>query len=88
MHETRLVEDIVKKAISVAHERSPERVQMIRIEIGALNHATPTSLRDLLSDAALGTELEGASFEVEQSLDTKSPAALDVRLVSMTVEGS
>ncbi|MFV1970118.1 MAG: hydrogenase/urease maturation nickel metallochaperone HypA [Acidimicrobiia bacterium] len=88
MHEAKLVEDIVRKAIYVAHESGHEEVQQISIEIGALNHATPTSLRELLSDAALGTVLEGASFEIERSLDTKSPTALDIRLVSMTVKGN
>ncbi len=87
MHEAMLVEDIVRKAIYVADESGHRDVQKIYIEIGALNHTTPTSLGQLLKDAALGTVLEGASFEIERSLDTKSPAALDVRLVSMTVKG-
>lgn len=87
MHEAKLVDDIVRKAIYVAGEGGHQDVQKIYIEIGALNHTTPTSLRELLNDAALGTVLEGASFEIERSLDTNSPAALDVRLVSMTVKG-
>lgn len=62
-------------------------MQKICIEIGGLNHTTPASLGQLLEDAALGTVLEGASFEIKRSLDTKSSAALDVRLVSMTVKG-
>lgn len=87
MHEAMLVEDIVRKAIYVAEESGHQDVQKIYIEIGALNHTTPTSLGQLLKDAALGTVLESASFEIERSLDTNSAAALDVRLVSMTVKG-
>ncbi len=88
MHEAKLVEDIVRQAIYVANKSGHEDVQKVSIEIGALNHATPISLGELLDGAALGTVLEGASFEIERSLDIKSPAALDVRLVSMTVKGS
>jgi len=88
MHEARLVEDIVRKAIYVADKSGHQDVQTIFIEIGALNHATPTSLGELLNDAVADTVIEGASFEIERSLDTRSPTALDVRLVSMTVIGS
>ncbi len=87
MHEAKLVGDIVRKAIYVAGDGGHQDVLKIYIEIGALNHTTPTSLGELLNDAASGTVLEGASFEIERSLDTKSPTALDVKLVSMTVKG-
>lgn len=87
MHERKLVDDIVRKAIHVAHEHNRVEAQTIRIEIGALNHAIPSTLRRLLEDAALGTVLEGAAFEIEKDLDTTSPTALDVRLVSIAVKG-
>jgi len=88
MHETKLVEDLVREAIYVARKGGHEQVQRIHIEIGALNHGTPSSLRVLLDDAVLGTVIEGVSFEIGRDLDTTSPTALDVKMVSMTVGGS
>lgn len=88
MHESKLVTDLVRKANSVAATSGSGSVETMSIEIGALNHATPESLRDHLQDAAAGTALEGAVFEIEKSSDTDSTTALDVRLVSLTVRES
>ncbi len=70
MHETMLVADLVREASRVAAESGDAEAHSVSIEIGALNRATPASLRNLLMDAALGTVLEGATFTIEKSRDS------------------
>lgn len=87
MHEAKLVDDIVAKALDVARENGQDKIEGVSIEIGALNHATPESLAGMLNDAVSSTALEGAEFAIEKSTDMDAPSALDVRLVSMTIGG-
>jgi len=88
VHESRLAADIIRQAAKVATNNDSGRVQIVRIKIGALNHATPRTLANLLEDMALGTSIQGATFEISKSEDMTDPKALDVRLVSMTVGDS
>ena len=85
MHESRLVADLVEKAVRVAEVNTSGHVHEMQVSIGALSHVTPLSLESHLQDAATGTVIEQATFTVTKSTDPYAADALDVRLVSMTV---
>jgi Zn finger protein HypA/HybF involved in hydrogenase expression len=85
MHESRLARDLVDKAVSVAQSVDIGTVDALRIEIGALNHATPSSLGSILQDTAAGTTVEDVNWDISKSDDATSPNALDVRLVSAAI---
>ncbi|MCL1599834.1 MAG: hydrogenase maturation nickel metallochaperone HypA [Actinomycetia bacterium] len=86
MHESRLVADLVKRIDEEAVRSGARRVQEVRIEIGALSHVTPESLRSHMELAAHGTTAETATFVITKMTDHTEVNALDVRLVSITVE--
>jgi Zn finger protein HypA/HybF involved in hydrogenase expression len=85
MHESRLVTELVDEAVRMAELNDSEKVHEMRVSIGALSHVTPLSLESHLQEAAAGTSIEEASFNVTKSADPYAPDALDVRLVSMTI---
>lgn len=85
MHESRLVTELVDEAVRIAESNGSEKVHEMRVSIGALSHVTPLSLEGHLQEAAAGTSIEQASFNVTKSADPYAPDALDVRLVSMTI---
>jgi Zn finger protein HypA/HybF involved in hydrogenase expression len=85
MHESRLVTELVDEAVRIAGLNDAEKVHEMRVSIGALSHVTPLSLESHLKEAAAGTSIEEASFNVTKSADPHAPDALDVRLVSMTI---
>jgi len=87
MHESRLVADLVDHVVGAAERAGSHRVESVRIEIGALSHVTPESLRSHMEMAAQGTPAEGATFDITKSTDHTASDAMDVRLVSITVEG-
>jgi Zn finger protein HypA/HybF involved in hydrogenase expression len=85
MHESRLVTELVDEAVRIAELNDSEKVHDMRVSIGALSHVTPLSLESHLQEAAAGTSVEEASFNVTKSADPYAPDALEVRLVSMTI---
>ena len=86
MHESRLVADLIDHIEEAARGAGASRVERVTIEIGALSHVTPETLRDHLHVAASGTLTDGATFAITKATDHSRDDALDVRLVSITVE--
>jgi len=86
MHESRLVADLVNRIDREAARSGSERVQQVRIEIGALSHVTPESLRRHMELAAHDSPAADATFVITKATDHTDVGALDVRLVSITVE--
>lgn len=85
MHESRLVADLINEAVRVAEVNNTSDVRQVLVEIGALSHVTPESLRSHLEEAAFGTVVGNTSFEITKLADTSAADALDVRLVSLTI---
>jgi len=85
MHESRLAHDLVDKAALVAAGEATGIVDAVRIEIGALNHATPGSLGSILRDVAVGSVVADTDWDIYKSNDEAASDALDVRLVSVTI---
>lgn len=85
MHESRLVTNLVDEAVRIAELNHPEKVQEMKLSIGALSHVTPLSLESHLKDAAHGTLIDNATMTITKATDPNAADALDVRLVSMRV---
>jgi Zn finger protein HypA/HybF involved in hydrogenase expression len=85
MHESRLAHDLVDKAALVAVGEDAIVVDTVCVRIGALNHATPGSLRSILRDVAVGSVVADADWDINKSNDEAASDALDVRLVSVTI---
>lgn len=85
MHESRLVADLVNRIEEEVARSGASRVLGARLQIGALSHVTPESLREHLvlaiGESAIGVPI----FEITKMTDTSDPTALDVRLVSISV---
>jgi len=85
MHESRLVTDLLRRIDEEAVRSGSLSVQQVRIEIGALSHVTPESLRRHMELAAHGSAAEAATFVITKATDHTDANAMDVRLVSITV---
>lgn len=85
MHESRLVTELIGKAVRIADLNGAEDVPEVVISIGALSHVTPGSLQSHLVEAAVGTVVEPTTFTITKSVDTSAADALDIRLVSMKI---
>lgn len=85
MHESRLVEDLIRESIEVAERNGSGEVIEVIVSIGALSHVTAQSLKSHLDGAADGSALENTTFAVTKSSDTSADDALEIRLVSMTI---
>ena len=87
MHESKLVSDVLVKIEQVATANDADRVDTVRIQIGALSHVTPDGFAGRFSLASRGTVAEGARLDITKSEDPNAPDALDIRLVSIVTGG-
>jgi hydrogenase nickel incorporation protein HypA/HybF len=87
MHESKLVSDILAKVDEIAAANGADRVETVRITIGALSHVTPDGFSGHFDLVARGTVAEGAHLDIIKSDDLDAPDALDVRLVSIVTGG-
>lgn len=85
MHESRLAHDLVDRAVLIAASEDAGAIDRVRIRIGALNHATPTSLGSILRDVAVGSVVAETDWDISKSNDETAPDALDVRLVTVSI---
>ena len=86
MHERALMDDLMRKIESVAHENDGVRVTRITVKLGALSHFTPEHFREHFADASRGTLAEGAEVDAVLEDDVHAPNATGVVLESVEVE--
>lgn len=86
MHETGLIEDLIRKVESLVREHSGRRANLIRLRVGPLAAADPDHLREHFQVAALGTVAEGAELEIHVSEDLLSPDPGAIILESVEIE--
>ena len=86
MHERALMDDLMRKIESVAHENDGVRVTRITVKLGALSHFTPEDFREHFADASRGTLAEGAEVDAVLEDDVHAPNATGVVLESVEVE--
>ena len=88
MHESRVVSDILNEIERVSALNRVDHVDVVRIEIGALSHVTPSGFGGHFDLVSEGTVAQGARLDIAQSKDHGAPGALNVRLVSVVAKGS
>ena len=86
MHERALMDDLMRKIETVAHENGGVRVTRITVKLGALSHFTPEHFREHFADASRGTLAEGAEVDAVLENDVHASNAADVVLESIEVE--
>jgi Zn finger protein HypA/HybF involved in hydrogenase expression len=86
MHDRAVVADLMKKLTELAGEHLPARVVGTRVIVGALSHVDPVHLAESLEEAAVGTPIEGISFEVLRADDEHDARGQDVVLDAVMVE--
>ena len=86
MHERALMDDLLKKIVSVAHENGGVRVVRITVRLGALSHFTVEHFREHFVDASRGTLADGAEVDAVLEDDVHAPNADGVVLESVEVE--
>jgi len=87
VHERALMDDVLRKVLSVADENGAVRVSRVSVRLGALSHFTPEHFREHFEDAARATPAEGAAVEAVVDGDLESPGATGVLIESVEVEG-
>ena len=86
MHETSLMNDLMRKVEAILSEHHAKRVLSIKVRLGALSHFSPEHFREHFEIAARRTSAEHASLEIELASDTHDPHAQDVMIESIEVE--
>lgn len=83
MHERALMDDLVRKVLSVVEAEGAASVVRIRVRLGALSHFTPEHFREHWEDAARGTPAEGADVDATLDAALEGEAAQGVVLESV-----
>jgi len=86
VHERALMDDLMRKIASVAHENAGVRVTRITVRLGALSHFTPEHFREHFTDASRCTLAAGAEGDAVLDEDVHAPSAAGVVLESIEVE--
>jgi len=63
MHEMSLMESLIDLAEGEARKHGASRISVIRVELGALSHVDPHSLRFCFDAVTRGSLAEGARFD-------------------------
>ena len=86
MHERALMDDLVRKVLTVAEAERAVRVVRIRVRLGALSHFTSEHFREHWLDASRGSLAEGADVDAILDTELAGDAAQGVVLESVEVE--
>jgi len=86
MHEASLMNDLIRKVLSLSNSRGGGRVTAVQVRLGALSHMSPDHFRHHFDQAAAGTIAEGASLRIEESTDLNDPNAQGLLLLGIEIE--
>lgn len=86
MHEQSLMNDLMRKILSVSLHNQNARVVGLNVKLGALAHISPGHFMEHFNDAARGTVAEGAHINIEVGTDTTDPRAQDIWIESVELE--
>jgi len=85
VHERALMDDLVRKVLSVAEGEHATSVVRIRVRLGALSHFTPEHFREHWLDATRGTLAEASEVDATVGESLTGDAAHGVVLESVEV---
>lgn len=86
MHEFSLINDLVRKIISVAIEQRARKVIGLTVKLGALSHISPDHFREHFVHASRGTVAEGARLHIEVLTDVTDPQSQEVLLENIEID--
>ncbi|MGP0628910.1 hydrogenase/urease maturation nickel metallochaperone HypA [Nitrospina sp. 32_T5] len=86
MHEQSLMNDLMRKILSVSLNHQNARVVGLNVKLGALAHISPEHFMEHFRDAAAGTVAEGARVNIEVGTDTTDPQAQEIWIESVELE--
>jgi hydrogenase nickel incorporation protein HypA/HybF len=86
MHEQSLINDLIKKILSLAEREKARKVTKVSVKLGALSHMSAPHFKEHYDIAAKGTIAENAIIEAEESSDIDDPHAQAVILKSIDVQ--
>lgn len=86
MHEASLMRSLMRKIDSLAEAEGASKVTTVRVWLGALSHMSVAHFQEHFEQASKTTVAEGASLEVEESVDIDDPNAQGLLLRSIEVE--
>lgn len=86
MHEKGLMDDLIKKIISLAKIEHAVKVTKVSVKLGALSHMSKEHFREHFEIASQGTIAQGAEIDAEESQDIHDPNASSVILKNIDVQ--
>lgn len=86
MHESGVIEELLRKVESLVRENSGRRASAVTVRIGPLAAIEPEHLREHFEIAALGTAAEQAELRIVVSEDLCGPEAGALVLESVEIE--
>lgn len=86
MHEQSIINDLIKKILSLAEKEQAEKVTKVSVKLGALSHMSAAHFKEHYTIAAKGTLAEHAEIEAEESNDMDDPNAQVVILKSIDIQ--
>ncbi|MFN3284293.1 MAG: hydrogenase maturation nickel metallochaperone HypA, partial [Pseudothermotoga sp.] len=85
MHESSLINNLIRKITSVALEQRARKVVGLTVKLGALSHISPDHFREHFIHASRGTVAEGARLHIEVLSDVTDPQSQEVQLEGIEV---
>lgn len=86
MHETGIVQGLVKQLEKIATAQGASRVSKAQVWLGALSQFSPEHFREHFEEAARGTVAETATLQMISSEDLSDPNAQQVVLREIELE--
>lgn len=85
MHEKSLMDDLMRKILSLASREGAVKVTKVSVKLGALSHMSKEHFKEHFDIAAQGTIAEDAEIDAEESLDIHDANAASVILKDIDV---
>ncbi len=85
MHEFSLINDLMRKILSVALKQRARKVAGLTVKLGALSHVSPDHFREHFIHASMGSVAEEARLHIEVLTDVTHPQSQEVLLESIEV---
>jgi len=86
MHETTILNDLLKKVREVMEMENREKVKSITVWLGAMSYISADHFKDHFDLATKGSDLEGVPLIIEISDDVFHPQARDILLKTVDLE--
>jgi hydrogenase nickel incorporation protein HypA/HybF len=87
MHESTLMDNLIKEIERIAREFNADRVISVTLQIGAISSISSEHLREHFNLAVKDTVIEHAALEIITRDDIRDPHAQDILLTGVELDG-